>query len=157
MKEESEKVGLKLNIQKMKIMASCWEGLGAGREGDDRGWDGWMASLTRWTGVSELRELVMDREAWSAAIHGVAKSQTWLSDWTELNWLIYCSLATYLFFPLSLLKNYSLCGSWPSDVTKWVSVMIKWNRVRDMVVGSSVFVLYQTIDLSQSWLLFPPY
>ena len=36
-KEESEKVGLKLNIQKMKIMASCWEGLGAGREGDDRG------------------------------------------------------------------------------------------------------------------------
>ena len=29
----------------------CWEGLGAGREGDDRGWDGWMASLTRWTRV----------------------------------------------------------------------------------------------------------
>ena len=30
----------------------CWEGLGAGRKGDDRGWDGWMASLTRWTWVS---------------------------------------------------------------------------------------------------------
>ena len=36
--------------------------------------------------LSELREFVMDREAWRAAIHGVAKSQTLLIDWTELNW-----------------------------------------------------------------------
>jgi len=38
------------------------------------------------TSLSELRELVMDREAWRAGIHGDANSQTWLSDWTELNW-----------------------------------------------------------------------
>ena len=36
--------------------------------------------------LSELWELVMDREAWRAAIHRVAKGWTWLSDWTELNW-----------------------------------------------------------------------
>ena len=68
----------------------CWEGLGAGGEGDNRVWDGWMASLTRWTSewvsLSELWELVMDREAWRPATHGVTKSQTRLRDWTELNW-----------------------------------------------------------------------
>ena len=38
--------------------------------------------------LSELWEMVMDREAWRAAIHGVTKSRRWLSDWTELNWTI---------------------------------------------------------------------
>ena len=59
----------------------CWERLKAGGEGDDRGWDGWMASLTRWTWVwASSRCLVMDREAWRTAVHGVAKSRTRLSN-----------------------------------------------------------------------------
>ena len=62
----------------------CWEILRSGGEGDDRGWDGWMASPTH--GLGWLRELVMDREAWHAAVLGVTKSRTWLNDWTELNW-----------------------------------------------------------------------
>ena len=61
----------------------CWERLKAGGEVGDRGRDGWMASPTQWTlSLGKLGEIVKDRGAWRAAVHGVAKSQTWLSDGT---------------------------------------------------------------------------
>ena len=90
--------GLMLKLQLQYFVATwckeltCWkrpwcrERLKAGKEGDDRGWDGGMAAPTRWTWVwHKLQELVMDRETWRAVIYGVAKSCTQLNDWTELN------------------------------------------------------------------------
>ena len=61
----------------------CWERLKVGRAGDDRGWDGWMASPTQWTWV-----WASSRSWWwtgkpGAAVLGVAKSWAWLSDWTD--------------------------------------------------------------------------
>ena len=62
----------------------CWEGLGAGGEGDDRGWDGWMASLTQWTWV-----MVNSESWWWTGRPGVLRfmgSQRVGHDWaTELN------------------------------------------------------------------------
>jgi len=94
----------------------CWEGLGAGGEGDDRGWDSWMASLTRWTWV-----WVSSGSWWWTGRPGVLRfmgSQRVGHDLaTELNWTV------PFYIPTSVWELWFLhtCANTPYHLSFWWS------------------------------------
>ena len=107
--------------------------------------------------LSELRELVMNREAWHAAIHGVAKSWTQLSNWTELNWLVGHRLGLLWYWMVCLgNEQRSFCCFWECIQVLHFGPITSWEIDGETVETMSEFIFWapkslQTVTAAMTW------